>query len=157
MPFFKALQQAFPDLPIIAEDLGEITPDVIALRDGLDLPGMKILQFAFAADAKDPFLPHNYPINCVAYSGTHDNDTVIGWYQTAPDKEKDFYRRYMARSGDDPAGDMVRGVWSSVAAFAVCPLQDLLRLGTEARMNFPGKASGNWTCDPWLSTRHFSG
>ncbi len=145
MPFFKALQQAFPDLPIIAEDLGEITPDVIALRDGLDLPGMKILQFAFAADAKDPFLPHNYPINCVAYSGTHDNDTVIGWYQTAPDKEKDFYRRYMARSGDDPAGDMVRGVWSSVAAFAVCPLQDLLRLGTEARMNFPGKASGNWT------------
>lgn len=145
MPLFKALEKAFPDLPIIAEDLGEITPDVIALRDGLDLPGMKILQFAFAADAKDPFLPHNYPVNCVAYSGTHDNDTVIGWYQTGTPKEKDFYRRYMARSGEDPAGDMVRGVWGSVAAFAVCPLQDLLRLGTEARMNFPGKASGNWT------------
>lgn len=145
MPFFKALRQAFPDLPIIAEDLGEITPDVIALRDGMDLPGMKILQFAFAADAKDPFLPHNYPVNCVAYSGTHDNDTVIGWYKTATEEEKDFYRRYLARSGDDPAGDMVRGVWGSVAAFAVCPLQDLLRLGTEARMNFPGKASGNWT------------
>lgn len=145
MPFFKALQKAIPDLPIIAEDLGEITPDVIALRDGMELPGMKILQFAFSADAKDPFLPHNYPVNCVAYSGTHDNDTVIGWYKTATEKEKDFYRRYMARSGEDPAGDMVRGVWSSVAAFAICPLQDLLRLGTEARMNFPGKPAGNWT------------
>jgi 4-alpha-glucanotransferase len=145
MSFFKALEQAIPDLPIIAEDLGEITPDVIALRDGMGFPGMKILQFAFSADARDPFLPHNYPVNCVAYSGTHDNDTVVGWYLTATEKEKDFYRRYMARSGDDPAGDMVRGVWGSVAAFALCPLQDLLRLGPEARMNFPGKASGNWT------------
>ena len=145
IPFFKALQEAFGDLPIIAEDLGEITPDVIALRDGLGLPGMKILQFAFAADAKDPFLPHNYPVHCVAYSGTHDNDTVIGWYQTATEHEKDFYRRYMARSGEDVANDLVRGVWSSVAAYAICPMQDLLSLGTEARMNFPGKASGNWS------------
>ncbi len=144
-PFFKALQSAFNDLPIIAEDLGEITPDVIALRDGLGLPGMKILQFAFAADSTDPFLPHNYPVNCVAYSGTHDNDTVIGWYQTATEEEKDFYRRYMARSGEDVATDLVRGVWSSVAAYAICPLQDLLSLGNEARMNFPGKPSGNWT------------
>ena len=143
--FFQSLQKAFKDLPIIAEDLGEITPDVIALRDGFGLPGMKILQFAFASDASDPFLPHNYPVNCVAYAGTHDNDTVVGWYKTAPEKEKDFYRRYFARSGEDVASDLVRGVWSSVAAFAICSLQDILGLGPEARMNFPGKASGNWT------------
>ncbi len=144
-PFFNALKKAFGDLPIIAEDLGRITPDVIALRDGLGLPGMKILQFAFAADAADPFLPHNYPVNCVAYSGTHDNDTVVGWYKTATEHERDFYRRYMARSGNDVATDIVRSVWSSVAAYAICPLQDLLCLDTEGRMNFPGKPAGNWS------------
>jgi len=90
MSFFKALEQAIPDLPIIAEDLGEITPDVIALRDGMGFPGMKILQFAFSADARDPFLPHNYPVNCVAYSGTHDNDTVVGWYLTATERKRTF-------------------------------------------------------------------
>ncbi len=143
--FFKVVEEHFASLPLLAEDLGEITSDVIELRDSLGLPGMKILQFAFASTPDDPFLPHNYPTNCVAYTGTHDNDTVLGWYESAPEKERDFCRRYLARSGDDIAWDMIRAVWSSQADFALTPLQDLLSLGTEARMNFPGKPSGNWT------------
>jgi 4-alpha-glucanotransferase len=142
---FEAIRAALGGLPIIAEDLGEITPDVIALRDGLDLPGMKIFQFAFSNDEEDPFLPHNYPANCVAYTGTHDNDTAVGWYQAAPEHERDFFRRYTARSGDNVAWDMVRAVWSSVAAFALAPMQDMLSLDTQSRMNYPGKASGNWS------------
>ncbi len=147
---FEALTQALGGLPIIAEDLGEITPDVIELRDRFQLPGMKIFQFAFSSDSNDPFLPHNYPANCVAYTGTHDNDTALGWYQTAPDVETDFCRRYLARSGEDISWDMIRAVWSSVAVMALAPLQDLLSLGSEGRMNFPGRASGNWTwrCRP---------
>jgi 4-alpha-glucanotransferase len=143
--FFSAIQQALGELPIIAEDLGEITPDVIELRDQFNLPGMKIFQFAFATDPDDPFLPHNYPVNCVAYTGTHDNDTAIGWYQTAPEAERDFCRRYLACSGDDIAWDMIRAVWSSVAMMALAPMQDFLRLGSEARMNFPGRPNGNWS------------
>lgn len=143
--FFQKVRNELGDLPIIAEDLGEITPDVVEMRDEFGLPGMRILQFAFASDSTDPFLPHNYVENCVAYTGTHDNDTVIGWYQSGTDQEKDFYRRYMARSGEDVAWDLVRGVWSSVAVFSLAPLQDLLRLGNEARMNYPGRPSGNWT------------
>lgn len=142
---FSAIQKTLGDLPIIAEDLGEITPDVVALRDQFHLPGMKIFQFAFASDPTDPFLPHNYPVNCAAYTGTHDNDTVRGWYDSAPEKEKDLCRRYLARSGEDIAWDMIRAVWSSVAAMAIAPMQDLLSLGPEARMNFPGKLGGNWT------------
>ncbi len=142
--FIKALQEALDGLPIIAEDLGEITPDVIKLREDFDLPGMRILQFAFGSDASDPFLPHNYIENCVAYTGTHDNDTVAGYYQTAPEHEKDFMRRYFARSGEDIARDMVRSIWGSVAVMSIAPMQDFLRLGNRARMNFPGKASGNW-------------
>jgi 4-alpha-glucanotransferase len=143
--FFQKVRDELGELPIIAEDLGEITPDVIELRESFGLPGMRILQFAFASDSNDPFLPHNYVENCVSYTGTHDNDTVIGWYQSGTEKEKDFYRRYMARSGEDVAWDLVRGVWSSVSMFALAPLQDILRLGNDARMNFPGKPSGNWT------------
>jgi 4-alpha-glucanotransferase len=141
---FEAIRAELGDLPIIAEDLGEITPDVIHLRDSLDLPGMKIFQFAFANDAEDPFLPHNYTSNCVAYTGTHDNDTSMGWYRTAPEVERDFIRRYLGRSGDDISWDMIRAVWSSVANFALAPLQDFLQLDSDARMNFPGQASGNW-------------
>jgi 4-alpha-glucanotransferase len=144
MQFFNALKEAMGDLPIIAEDLGEITPDVIALRDQFQLPGMKVLQFAFSSDADDPFLPHNYPAHCVAYSGTHDNDTSLGWYTSAPTEEQDFCRRYLARSGNDISWDLIRGVWSSVARLALAPMQDFLCLGTEARMNYPGRASGNW-------------
>ena len=142
--FFEALAKALGDLPIIAEDLGEITPDVVALREQLKLPGMKILQFAFASDPIDPFLPHNYPVNCVAYTGTHDNDTSRGWYTTAPVEERDFCRRYLARSGDDISWDMIRAVWASVACMTLAPMQDLLNLDSNARMNFPGRPSGNW-------------
>ena len=142
---FEAIRHALGGLPIIAEDLGEITPDVITLRDNLGLPGMKVLQFAFANDAEDLFLPHNFISNCVCYTGTHDNDTSSGWYQSAPETERDFIRRYLGRSGDAIAWDMIRAAWSSVAAFALAPVQDFLDLGSEARMNFPGKPSGNWS------------
>lgn len=141
---FDELGKALGDLPIIAEDLGEITPDVVELRDQFHLPGMKILQFAFSSDADDLFLPHNYVENCVAYSGTHDNDTSLGWYSKAPMHERDFCRRYFGRSGEDISWDLVRGVWSSVACLALAPMQDLLALDSEARMNYPGRASGNW-------------
>ena len=143
--FFKEIQKSLGELPIIAEDLGEITPDVIALRDKFDLPGMKVLQFAFASDAEDPFLPHNYPVNCVAYTGTHDNDTVRGWYESASEKERDFCRRYLSRPGTDISWDMIRSVWSSVAMMSLAPMQDFLNLDSNARMNFPGKLGGNWT------------
>jgi len=143
--FMKAIQRALPDLPIIAEDLGVITPDVEFLRDNFNLPGMRIFQFGFGSTPDDPFLPHNYPVNCVAYTGTHDNDTSLGWYLAAPESERDLCRRYLARPGDDIAWDLIRGIWSSVAAFAITTLQDLLALGTEARMNYPGKPAGNWS------------
>lgn len=143
--FFQALERALGSLPIIAEDLGDITPDVTSLRDQFNLPGMKILQFAFASNPTDPFLPHNYPVNCIAYTGTHDNDTVLGWYKTVPEKERDFCRRYLASSGADISWDMIRSVWTSVAKIAIAPMQDFLSLDTAARMNYPGKPSGNWT------------
>ncbi|NMB90628.1 MAG: 4-alpha-glucanotransferase [Chloroflexi bacterium] len=149
--FFEAILRALGSLPIIAEDLGEITPDVIELRDRFELPGMKIFQFAFSTDADDPFLPHNYVPNCVAYTGTHDNDTALGWYRSAPESERDFCRRYLARSGEDISWDMIRAVWSSVAGMALAPMQDVLSLGNEARMNYPGDPSGNWNwrMAPW--------
>ena len=131
------------DLPIIAEDLGLITADVVALRDEFRLPGMKILQFGFVSP-KDPFLPHNYPANCVAYTGTHDNDTALGWFASAPEEERDFALRYLNSDGSDFAWDLIRAVWSSVAVYAVTPMQDLLSLGTEARMNYPSRLGGNW-------------
>ena len=142
--FFDYLQKELKNLPIIAEDLGEITPDVIALRDRYNFPGMKILQFGFI-EPEDPFLPHNYIVNCAAYTGSHDNATGKGWYNTAPEAEKDFCRRYLARSGDDISWDMIRAVWSSVAVLAMAPMQDFLSLGNEARMNFPGRLGGNWS------------
>lgn len=141
---FKAIEEEFHSLPILAEDLGEITPDVVELRDSLNLPGMKIMQFAFSTDSDDPFLPHNYSKNCVVYTGTHDNDTSLGWYRSAPEVERDFCRRYLARSGDDISWDLIRAAWSSTAMFAIAPLQDFLSLGTESRMNYPGKPAGNW-------------
>ncbi len=141
---FEAVQKAFGDLPIIAEDLGVVTPDVTSLREQFNLPGMKLLQFAFSTDPDDPFLPHNFPVNCVAYTGTHDNDTSRGWYDSAPESERDLCRRYLARSAADIAWDFIRGIWSSVAVMALAPMQDFLSLETDARMNYPGRASGNW-------------
>jgi 4-alpha-glucanotransferase len=140
---FIRLKAKLGELPLIAEDLGEITPDVYALRDQLGLPGMKILQFAFDKPT-NPFLPHNYSANCVAYTGTHDNDTTRGWYATAPEIERDYLRRYVGRDAADVSWDLIRLAWASVADLAIAPLQDILDLGTEARMNLPGTAQGNW-------------
>jgi 4-alpha-glucanotransferase len=142
--FLLVLQKALGDLPIIAEDLGEITPDVIEMRDDLGLPGMKILVFAFSDDATNEFLPHNYIPNCVVYTGTHDNDTVVGWYQRVEEKERDYARRYLARDGQDIAWDLIRAGWSSVASIAIAQLQDVLVLDNRARMNYPSRPSGNW-------------
>ncbi|HET6822148.1 MAG TPA: 4-alpha-glucanotransferase, partial [Anaerolineales bacterium] len=108
-----------------------------------NLPGMKILQFGFSG-ADNPFLPHNYPTNCVAYTGTHDNDTAIGWFESAPLEERTFALRYLNSDGSDFAWDLIRAVWSSVAVYAVAPMQDVLSLGTGARMNFPSRLGGNW-------------
>jgi 4-alpha-glucanotransferase len=131
-------------LPIIAEDLGVITPDVVKLREQFHLPGMKILQFGFTGP-DNPFLPHNYVTNnCVAYTGTHDNDTALGWFASAPEGERKFALRYLHSGGTDFAWDLIRNVWSSVAVYAVTPMQDALRLGTEARMNYPSRLGGNW-------------
>ena len=146
--FFTAVSREFSragngTLPIIAEDLGVITPDVVELRDGLNLPGMKILQFGFTGP-ENPFLPHNYPENCVAYTGTHDNDTAIGWFESAPPQERKFALRYLNSHGTDFAWDLIRAVWSSVAVYAIAPMQDVLSLGPEARMNFPSRLGGNW-------------
>lgn len=142
--FLRAVRRGLGGLPLIAEDLGEITPGVTALRDQFELPGMKILQFAFEGDPDHPFLPHNYPQRCVAYTGTHDNDTAVGWYQSAPESERHFCRRYLASDGTHIAWDLIRAVWASVADWAIAPLQDVLGLGPEARMNYPSRAEGNW-------------
>lgn len=132
-------------LPILAEDLGVITPEVEALRDGLSLPGMKVLQFAWGDGPENLFLPHNFSQNSVVYTGTHDNDTTRGWYATASEKERDFCRRYLGRDGADISWDFIRLAWASVALVAIAPVQDVLALGSEARMNLPGTLGGNWS------------
>ena len=142
--FLAAIEAGLGSLPIIAEDLGIITPEVEALRDDFGLPGMKILQFAFGGAPEDRFLPHTYEHNCVVYTGTHDNDTTRGWYEAASEVERDFARRYLGRDGSDIAWDMLRLAWMSVGDLAIAPLQDVLNLGTAARMNLPGRPHGNW-------------
>ena len=142
--FFEALRRRLGVLPIIAEDLGDLSPAVPELRERLELPGMKILQFAFDAKEQSTYLPHGYPDLCVAYTGTHDNNTVNGWYDQAPDADRDFARRYLSWDGTDPAGRFIEAIWESPAMYAIAPLQDFLRLGEAARMNVPGVAGGNW-------------
>ncbi len=141
---FAAFASAFPDLPIIAEDLGLITPDVVALRDQFDLPGMRILQFAFGEDRENPFLPHNYIANTVAYTGTHDNDTMTGWWRAASDKEKNFVREYIGHQTMDVPWDMMRILAASVAMTVIFPMQDVLCLSGDHRMNYPGSPEKNW-------------
>ena len=139
------INQKFGNLPIIAEDLGVITPEVEALRDRYEFPGMKILQFAFGAGPGDPFLPFNYDRNCVVYTGTHDNDTTVGWFNQLSNYERDEVLRYFGCI--DPQGihwSLIRMGWISIANMAIVPYQDLLGLDTDARMNFPGKPEGNW-------------
>lgn len=141
---FATVEARLGALPIIAEDLGFITPEVEALRDELGFPGMRVLQFAFSGDATDPYLPHNYVRNTVVLTGSHDNDTTRGWYEKATEHERHYVRRYLDADGSDIAWQMVRLAFSSVANQAIVPLQDVLGLGSEARMNMPGQAAGNW-------------
>jgi 4-alpha-glucanotransferase len=150
---FDALRRQLGGLPLIAEDLGLITPEVDQLRDRLRLPGMRVLQFAFSAP-DNRYLPHHYDNNTIVYTGTHDNDTTIGWFRSMPDYERNFLRRYGHWVERDPAWEMMRLAWSSVADYAVAPLQDVLALGTEARMNLPGRAAGNWGWRFTLSQLH---
>jgi 4-alpha-glucanotransferase len=131
-------------LPLIAEDLGLITAEVEALRDRFALPGMRILQFAFGGAAEHRFLPHNYDRNTVVYTGTHDNDTTAGWLRALSDRERHYLRRYAPAAEQEEAWGLLRLAWASIADYALAPLQDVLNLGTEARMNLPGRPAGNW-------------
>ena len=142
--FFQTVEGALGELPIIAEDLGEITPDVFALRDQFELPGMKILVFAFDSGPDNQFLPHNFVKNSVVYTGTHDNDTVRGWYQRVEDWEREFFHRYLKYEGQDIPGKLIQTAWASVSDLALAPWQDFLGLDNQARMNYPGRPSGNW-------------
>jgi len=142
--FLGKLRQGLGALPLIAEDLGVISPDVEELRTSFSLPGMRILQFAFGGDPKDRFLPHNYDQGTVTYTGTHDNDTTLGWFHSAPEHERRNLARYLGREPQDVAWELIRLAWASVADHAVAPVQDLLSLPTSARMNFPGKLGNNW-------------
>jgi 4-alpha-glucanotransferase len=142
---FDTIKQKLGKLPILAEDLGVITPEVEALRDKYEFPGMKVLQFAFGSDPGNPFLPFNYPRNAVVYTGTHDNDTTVGWFNTASDWEKRNLLLYLGCvSPEGIHWDLIRLALSSIANQAIIPLQDVLGLGNEARMNFPSIAEGNW-------------
>ena len=144
LPFFAAVQAALPGARLIAEDLGLLTPETTALREATGLPGMAVLQFAFGGDAANPYLPHNLRANCVIYPGTHDNDTALGWYQSADESVRDHVRRYLRVSGREIGWDLIRSAYASVASLAVIPLQDFLSLGPEGRFNTPGQAAGNW-------------
>ena len=153
---FRAIRQTLGQLPIIAEDLGVITPDVVALREEFGFPGMRILQFGFGGDPKNPDLPHNYIQNVAAYTGTHDNDTIVGWFESVAgggstrtavqiERERKFCLKYLNSAGKEIHWDFIRAVLGSVANTAVIPLQDLLGLGGDARMNLPNTNSGNWS------------
>ncbi len=142
---FNAIKSQLGELPIIAEDLGLMTQGVIDLREATGFPGMKILGFAFDSGEENDYLPHTYTKNCVVYTGTHDNDTLVGWFQKAKEEDRQFARDYLnSRSDDEIHWDAIRGAWSSVACMAISPVQDFLGLGSEARINTPGVASGNW-------------
>jgi len=154
---FEAVEEELGVLPIIAEDLGFITPDVIGLRDEFDFPGMRILQFGFSTDATNKDLPHNYVRNAVVYTGTHDNDTAVGWFAADPaggasvrsaaqvEREKQFCLSYLGSEGAEINWDFIRAVYASAADTALVPMQDVLGLGSEARMNTPATTSGNWS------------
>lgn len=143
--FFEVLNEKLGKLPIMAEDLGIITPDVEALRDRFEFPGMKVLQFAFGSGPGNVYLPFNYERNFVVYTGTHDNNTTVGWFNELSDNERDALLRYLGcTSSEGIHWDMIRMALSSVANQAIFPLQDILGLGAEARMNFPSRSEDNW-------------
>ncbi len=148
MEFFKTMETKLGKLPVLAEDLGIITPPVEELRNTFDFPGMKILQFAFGDDSNNPYLPHNYIRNCLVYTGTHDNDTTIGWWEKSDDKQKEFVAKYLGYSSFDEVKainwDLIRLALNSVAETAILPLQDILDLDNNSRMNDPSITPGNW-------------
>ena len=153
---FNAVKDALGNLPMIAEDLGIITPEVDNLREQLGLPGMRILQMAFGNDPKAPeYRPHNHIVNCAVYTATHDHNTTVGWFTSKPgtqttqtadevEKEREYALKYLGSDGSEIHWDFIRLALSSVARIAIFPLQDILGLGTEARMNLPGTSQGNW-------------
>ena len=145
--FFETVRNELGHLPFIVEDLGIITPDVRALRDQFQLPGTRVLQFAFDGHSDNPYLPNNFVPNAVAYTGTHDNAPTREWYEELPDYQRQNFLSYLKRApgdGSEAAAALMSLAWSSMAALAIAPLQDLLNLGAESRMNVPGRASGNW-------------
>jgi 4-alpha-glucanotransferase len=142
--FLNHVRATFGGLPMIAEDLGQITRDVVALRQQFDMPGMRVLQFAFDGDPDNWFLPHNHDQNSVVYTGTHDNDTTLGWFRSLNDTDRHRVLAYTRTDGRDIVWDLIRLAWSSVARLAIVPAQDLLVLDSSARMNRPGVAIGNW-------------
>jgi 4-alpha-glucanotransferase len=141
---FTELKRGLGQLPFIAEDLGHITHDVERLRDDFGFPGMRILQFAFGGDARNRDLPHNYVQSCVAYTGTHDNDTAIGWFDSLDKKTRRHCLEYFGSTGKQINWDMIRAVWGSVADLAIASAQDILGLDSTARMNLPGSQDANW-------------
>ncbi len=146
--FFSTIKKYLGELPIIAEDLGLITPEVNTLRDKFNFPGMKILQFAFGKGMERKFLPHNHSQNCVVYTGSHDNDTTRGYFDKAKNDGTDIFKftqNYLGYYEDNLTYEIIRAAFASVASMSIVPMQDILNLGSEARMNFPGKLGGNWS------------
>lgn len=150
MDLFHTLEKKLGKLPIIAEDLGFLTPSVHKLLKDSGFPGMKVIQFAFDSREDSDYLPHNYPTNCVVYTGTHDNDTVMGWMKTAPKSSVRFAKKYLNLTKEEGYNwGMMRAAWSSVADLAIVPMQDLIGLGSEARINTPSTIGNNWK---WRAT-----
>ncbi len=147
----RAVYDALGEKPIIAENLGVITPDVEAMREAFNMPGMKILQFAFDSAEENEFIPHTYDKNSVVYTGTHDNNTTAGWFKHSPKQDRQLMHDYFCLNEKDPAWSFIRLAWSTVSDIAIAPMQDILRQGEEARMNFPGKAPGYWK---WRYSKH---
>jgi len=144
---FGTVKKYLGDLPILAEDLGVITKEVEEIRDEFNFPGMKVLQFAFGTDMEKKFLPHNFVPNCVVYTGTHDNDTTRGFFEKEKNNDGDIFehaQKYLNYFNDDMVTELIRIAYASVAVFVVIPMQDILNLGDEARMNFPSTTGGNW-------------
>ena len=146
------MKEQLGELPIIAEDLGFMDEDVINLREATGFPGMKILEFGFMGEnPKSGDLPHHYPVNAVAYTGTHDNDTVLGWYKSATEETREFCNRYLNRRDEEPISfALLRGLYGSVSRMTVATMQDLLQLDETARMNIPSTLGGNWV---WRMTK----
>jgi 4-alpha-glucanotransferase len=142
--FFEAVAAHFGGLPFLAEDLGILTPEIHALRDRFDLPGMRVLQFAFGSEDSNDYRPHRYVRNCAVYTGTHDNDTTVGWLATVHPSERERVLRYLGSEGREAHWDLMRSALCSVANLAIFPLQDVLGLGADARMNVPGTVDENW-------------